>query len=75
MQNFICEIDDEIINFPEYDWNPSILVRPYILPHLSNMTKEEIDSLGGKDGLRKLQGFYIYPILRHLICSTKYMSD
>lgn len=37
-----------------------ILVRPYILPHISRMTAKEIEMLGGKDGLRRQQGFYIY---------------
>lgn len=37
-----------------------ITVRPYILPHRSRMTAEEIKLLGGEDGLRKQQGFYIY---------------
>lgn len=63
-------MDDEIINFPEYEGSPTILVRPYILPHLSNLTKDEIDSLGGKDGLRKLQGFYIYRNKRLVVWGT-----
>lgn len=37
-----------------------VLIRPYLLPHPSTMTKDEIDLYGGKDGLRNLQGFYIY---------------
>ena len=37
-----------------------ILVRPYILPHISKLTSDEINMLGGKDRLRKQQGFYIY---------------
>ena len=37
-----------------------ILVRPYILPHISKLTADEIKMLGGKDGLRKQQGFYVY---------------
>lgn len=35
-----------------------ILVKPYILPHISKMTEEEKKQLGGKEGIRKQQGFY-----------------
>lgn len=45
-------------------------IRTYILPHPSKLTKEEIDSLGGKEGLRKHQGFYVYRNKRLLIWGT-----
>ena len=38
----------------------TVTVRPFILPHVSNLSKDELASLGGKEGLRKSQGFYIY---------------
>ena len=44
-----------------------VKVTPYILPHVSNLTREELDALGGKEGLRKSQGFYVYRNKR-LIC-------
>ena len=44
-----------------------ILVTPYILPHISKMTEEEKNQLGGKDGIRKRQGFYVYRNKRLLI--------
>lgn len=47
-----------------------VVVRPYILPHISDLTNEEILALGGKDGLRKSQGFYIYRNKRLLIWGT-----
>lgn len=47
-----------------------ILIRPYILPHISKMTEEEIRQLGGKDGIRKQQGFYVYRNKRLLIWGT-----
>lgn len=47
-----------------------IEVRPYILPHVSKMTPEEIKMLGGKEGLRKYQGFYIYRNKRLLVWGT-----
>ena len=59
-------MDDEILKIR----GEKIIVRPYILPHTSKMTAEEIRSLGGKDGLRKLQGFYVYRNKRLLIWGT-----
>ena len=47
-----------------------IVVRPYILPHTSKMTVDEINSLGGKDGLRRQQGFYVYRNKRLLVWGT-----
>lgn len=47
-----------------------IVVRPYILPHFSSLTQDEIDELGGKDGLRKSQGFYVYRNKRLLVWGT-----
>lgn len=50
--------------------NREIKIVPYILPHVSKLTKQEIESLGGKDGLRKQQGFYIYRNKRLLVWGT-----
>lgn len=47
-----------------------IMVTPYILPHISKMTEEEKKQLGGKDGIRKQQGFYVYRNKRLLIWGT-----
>jgi len=47
-----------------------VSVRPYILPHLSSLTRDEINALGGKEGLRKRQGFYIYRNKRLLVWGT-----
>lgn len=44
-----------------------IVVTPFLLPHINNLTASEIEVLGGKDGLRKNQGFYIYRNKRLLI--------
>lgn len=43
---------------------------PYLLPHISEMSPEEISALGGKDGLRKNQGFYVYRNFRLLTWGT-----
>lgn len=47
-----------------------IVVRPYILPHISKMTSAEIKQLGGKEGLRRQQGFYVYRNKRLLVRGT-----
>lgn len=43
---------------------------PYLLPHISKLSTSEIEVLGGKDGLRKNQGFYIYRNCRLLTWGT-----
>jgi hypothetical protein len=47
-----------------------VVVRPYILPHISNLSSDEIEELGGKEGLRKSQGFYVYRNKRLLVWGT-----
>ena len=69
-QKSVLPMEDEILSFPEYGKNSIIRVRPYILPHSSSLTKDEIDSLGGTEGLRKLQGFYVYRNKRLLVWGT-----
>lgn len=59
-------MDDEVLVIH----GERIVVRPYILPHISRMTSDEIRELGGKDGLRKQQGFYIYRNKRLLTWGT-----
>lgn len=62
----IQAMDDEILVVRD----KHIEVRPYILPHISQMTSEEIKMLGGKEGLRKQQGFYVYRNKRLLVWGT-----
>lgn len=45
-------------------------VWPYILPPISRLTEEEIETAGGRDGLRGTQGFYIYRARRLVIWGT-----
>lgn len=59
-------MDDEILTIR----GAKILVRPYMLPHTSRMTEAELKSLGGNDGLRKMQGFYVYRNKRLLVWGT-----
>lgn len=47
-----------------------VRVKPYILPHTSKLTQKELKELGGKDGLRKNQGFYVYRNKRLLVWGT-----
>lgn len=59
-------MDDEILQIR----GEKIVIRPYILPHSSKLSSAELKVLGGKDGLRKHQGFYIYRNKRLLIWGT-----
>lgn len=59
-------MSDEIMNIN----GSKVVVRPYILPHISNLTSDEIAALGGKEGLRKSQGFYVYRNKRLLVWGT-----
>lgn len=47
-----------------------VIVRPYILPHISKLTLDEVEMLGGKDGIRKQQGYYVYRNKRLLVWGT-----
>ncbi len=47
-----------------------IIVKPYILPHLSKLSRDDLDKVGGKDRLRNDQGFYIYRNKRLIIWGT-----
>ena len=59
-------MDEEVVNIR----GSAVKIKPYILPHVSNLTKDELDKLGGKDGLRKSQGFYVYRNKRLLVWGT-----
>lgn len=59
-------MDDEKISIEGH----KVIVRPYNLPHISQLTVSEISMLGGKEGLRKQQGFYVYRNKRLLVWGT-----
>ena len=61
-------MDDEKIEIPGRAGK--VVIRPFVLPHPSKMTREELEKYGGKDGLRNLQGFYIYRNKRLLTWGT-----
>jgi len=50
--------------------NHEIRVQPYILPHISKLTRDELRLAGGEEGLRRNQGFYIYRNRRLIIRGT-----
>jgi len=57
---------DEFINID----GSKVIVRAHILPHISDLTPEEITSLGSKEDLRRSQGFYVYRNKRLLVWGT-----
>ncbi len=61
-------MDDEKIELPGR--TGKVIIRPFILPHPSKMSKPELEKYGGKYGLRRLQGFYIYRNKRLLTWAT-----
>lgn len=50
--------------------NNTIIVKPFILPHVNKLTTEDIKKVGGKESLRTEQGFYIYRNKRLIIWGT-----
>lgn len=59
-------MDDEVI----YIEGEKVVVRPYILPHISQLNNAEVQMLGGEEGIRKKQGFYVYRNRRLLVWGT-----
>jgi hypothetical protein len=47
-----------------------VQVQPYILPHYTKLTPDELRLAGGEEGLRRQQGFYIYRNRRLIIWGT-----
>ena len=47
-----------------------ITLKPYILPHISKLTQDDLVKVGGKDNLRSEQGFYVYRNKRLIIWGT-----
>lgn len=68
---FLIKKSDQTMQEETYKIHGSIIkVQPFILPHISKMSAAEINAAGGKDGLRKLQGFYVYRNKRLLVWGT-----
>ena len=47
-----------------------IKVRPFILPHINKMNKDDIVKVGGREDLKTNQGFYIYRNKRLILYGT-----
>jgi hypothetical protein len=47
-----------------------VSVHPYILPHYTKLTPDEVLLAGGEEGLRRQQGFYIYRNRRLIVWGT-----
>ena len=45
-------------------------VKPFILPHLSKLSREDVEEAGGADSFRVRQGFYVYRHYRLIIWGT-----
>ena len=48
----------------------NVIVTPYILPFSDSLSQEELTALGGKEGLIKNQGFYIYRNKRLIVAAN-----
>jgi len=55
---------------PIYINNERIVLKPFILPHLSKLSQDDLDKLGGKEKLRNEQGFYVYRNKRLIVWGT-----
>jgi hypothetical protein len=68
---FLVGKSEQIMDIePIYINKQKISVTPYVLPHISRLSKNELDGLGGEEGLRRKQGFYIYRSKRLLVWGT-----
>lgn len=47
-----------------------VTVKPFILPHISKLSRQEMERAGGSEGLRHQQGFYVYRNRRLIIWGT-----
>ena len=47
-----------------------IVLRSYTLPHISRLTRSQIEKAGGEIGLRRQQGFYVYRNRRLIVWGT-----
>lgn len=50
--------------------NQRVVLRSYTLPHISRLTRAQIDLAGGEEGLRRQQGLYVYRGRRLIIWGT-----
>lgn len=55
---------------PIYIEGKEIILKPFILPHLSKLSQEDLKKVGGKENLKTEQGFYVYRNKRLIISGT-----
>lgn len=55
---------------PIYINSEKIVLKPFILPHLSKLSQDDLDKIGGKEKLRNEQGFYVYRNKRLIVWGT-----
>ena len=48
----------------------NVQIQPFVLPPISNLSPDEIELAGGREGLRGTQGFYVYRNRRLVIWGT-----
>jgi Histidine kinase-, DNA gyrase B-, and HSP90-like ATPase len=53
-----------------YHERGTVSIQPYVLPPVSNLSPQEIEIAGGREGLRGTQGFYVYRNRRLVIWGT-----
>jgi hypothetical protein len=64
--NATQKLNKDIFRVREHE----ITVQPYILPHISKLSVEDLKLAGGEEGLRRNQGFYVYRNRRLIIKGT-----
>jgi DNA mismatch repair enzyme (predicted ATPase) len=69
-RSFVTQDEEKIRVKGTDDVTDDVLVRSYVLPHPSTLSKDELEMIGGKEGLKKNQGFYVYRNKRLLIWGT-----
>jgi hypothetical protein len=47
-----------------------VVLRAFTLPHISRLTRAQIEKAGGEQGLRRQQGFYVYRNRRLIVWGT-----
>lgn len=53
-----------------YVGEEKITLKPFILPHLSKLSEEDLKKVGGRESLKSEQGFYVYRNKRLIIWGT-----
>ncbi|WP_030140402.1 ATP-binding protein [Pseudomonas fluorescens] len=59
-------LDEEIFSVE----GKKVVVKPFILPHISKLSNNDTQLVGGSEGVRSQQGFYIYRNRRLIIWGT-----